>query len=128
MSLISEKEFKKEKIECNYCIEEGKEKVLLGNLSHTNHIDIHRHELPVRKYEFNPKHKVNGGWGSEMDLTDEEAQRVLNEAIVAKDDPKHLIAKYDGKYYSFRLHQDIYYHGYRDDSMPQSLRDRLKNK
>lgn len=77
--------------------------------------------------EDNPKHKVNGGWGSEMDLSDEDAQRVLNEAIVAIDDPKHLIAKYNGNYYSFRLHWDVYYHGYRDDTMPQNLKNKLEN-
>ena len=44
---------------------------------------------------------------------------MLNETIVAIDDPKHLIAKYNGNYYSFRLHWDVYYHGYRDDTMSQ---------
>lgn len=127
LSFVTEEEFKKETLKCNYHSNMRKTAVELKNLSHKDHIEIHRHILPIRKYEFNPKHKVNGGWGSEMDLSDEEAQRVLNEAIVAIDDPKHLIAKYNGNYYSFRLHWDVYYHGYRDDTMPQNLKNKLEN-
>lgn len=60
-----------------------------------------------------------------MDLPDEIAQNVLNKAIVAESDPKHLIAKYNGKYYSFRCHWDVCYHGYWDNTMPEKFRCRL---
>lgn len=124
---ISIEEFENEDVECRYYIENGRKNVILNNLSHKNHIEIDRYILPIRKYEFNPKHKINGGWGSEMDLSDEEAQIVLNKAIKAKKDSKHLIAKHNGNYYSFRQHLDICYHGYRDDSMPQNLKNKLDN-
>lgn len=101
------------------------EHIAIRNLAVKKHINIHRFQLPIRKYEFNPKHKVNSGWGTEMDLPDEIAQNVLNKAIVAESDPKHLIAKYNGKYYSFRCHWDVCYHGYWDNTMPEKFRCRL---
>lgn len=127
LSLKTNEEFNKEIVGCNYFRNESdkKEYISIKNLSKIEHIQVHRHDLPIRIYEFNPKHKINGGWGSKMDLSDETAQKVLDEAIVANDASKHLIAKYDGKYYSFRCHWDNYYHGYRDDSMPQNLKNRL---
>ena len=45
--------------------------------------------------------------------------------FVAESDSKHLIAKYNGKYYSFRCHWDVYYHGYWDNTMPENLKRRL---
>ena len=59
-----------------------------------------------------------------MDLSDEEAQKVLNTAIAAGDEKKHLIAKYKGRYYSFRCHYDNCYHGYIDDTMPENLKNK----
>ena len=34
---------------------------------------------------------------------------------------------FEKNYYSFRQHLDICYHGYRDDSMPQNLKNKLDN-
>lgn len=130
LSFQTKDEFAGDFFVCRYYAE-GKNKpelcenATIRNLAVKEHINIHRHELPIRKYEFNPKHKVNSGWGTEMDLSDETAQAVLNKAIPAESDPKHLIAKYHGKYYSFRCHWDIYYHGYWDNTMPENLKHRL---
>ena len=90
------------------------------------HIEYHKDALKIRKYEFNPKHKVNYGWGSDMDLTDDEAQQVLNSAIEAGDERKHLVAKYKGKFYSFRCHYSNCYHGYIDESMPENLKRKVE--
>ncbi|MDE7210132.1 MAG: hypothetical protein K2O03_01650, partial [Lachnospiraceae bacterium] len=56
---------------------EKSERVEIGNISLLCHIKTHGKLLGVRKYELNPKHKINVGWGTEMDLTDKEAQELL---------------------------------------------------
>lgn len=130
LSLQTKDDFAGDFLPCRYYAE-GKDKsgscerITIRNLALKEHINIHRFQLSIRKYEFNPKHKLNSGWGTEMDLPDPIAQSVLNKAIVAGSDPKHLIAKYNGKYYSFRCHWDVYYHGYQDNTMPEKLRRRL---
>ncbi len=130
LSLQTKDDFSEDFLSCHYFVE-GKDKpglcedIKIRNLAVKKHINIHRFQLPIRKYEFNPKHKVNSGWGTEMDLSDETAQRVLDKAIVVGSDPKHLIAKCNGRYYSFRCHWDVYYHGYWDNTMPENLRHRL---
>ena len=130
LSLQTKDDFAGDFLTCRYYAE-GKNKpelcenATIRNLAVKEHINIHRHELSIRIYEFNPKHKVNSGWGTEMDLSNETAQVVLNKAIVAESDSKHLIAKYNGKYYSFRCHWDVYYHGYWDNTMPENLKRRL---
>ena len=98
----------------------------LSNISELKHIDYHKEALKIRKYEFNPKHKINYGWGSDMDLTDDEAQRVLNFSIEAGDENKHLIAKYNGKFYSFRCHYSNCYHRYIDESMKDNLKRKIE--
>ena len=87
------------------------------------HISRDRFLPGIRKYEFNPKHKVNVGWGSEMPLSDEDAQKLLNIALpIDGDQERHLVAAYKGKYYSFRKHHGNCYHGYLDNTMPQNYR------
>jgi hypothetical protein len=125
LSLQTKEKFSEDNIKCHYCTAEQIKEVTIRNLAMKEQIVIHRFDLPIRKYEFNPKHKINSGWGTVMDLSDEIAQRVLNDAIIAETDPGHLIAKYNGKYYSFRRHWDIYYHGYWDNTMPQNLKNKL---
>lgn len=98
----------------------------LSNVSELTHLDYHKETLKIRKYELTPKHKINYGWGSDMDLTDDVAQRVLNSAIEAGDESKHLIAKYNGKFYSFRCHYSNCYHGYPDESMPENLKRKVE--
>lgn len=94
----------------------------LDNISKIEHIEIHKRKLGIRKYEFNPKHKINVGWGTEMDLSDAEAQRLLTKALPVDKEGKHLVAKQGVKYYSFRCHYDNCYHGYWDNSMPEHIR------
>ena len=124
-SFSSQKEFLYEQIKGIYTTEDGAEQpAAIENIADIRHIDIHKDLLGIRKYESNPKHKINYGWGSDMDLSDEEAQKVLNTAIAAGDEKKHLIAKYKGRYYSFRCHYDNCYHGYIDDTMPENLKNK----
>lgn len=114
---------------CGEYTSDGKMSVTveIDNISEIEHIDIHWFKLGKRIYEANPKHKANYGWGSLMDLTDDEAQYVLDRAVIAGDGEKHLIAKYHNIYYSFRCHWKNYYHGYQDNSMPEEMKRRLKD-
>lgn len=74
------------------------------------------------KYEFNKKHAEKYGWGTVMDLTDSEAQELLLWAVSVDNTYKHLIAKKNGKYYSFRRHHGNCYHGYWDNTMSEKYK------
>lgn len=103
----------------------------IPNIANAEHLDIHRKKLGIRKYEFNPKHKINVGWGTEMDLNDDEAQKLLLYALPVDREENHLVAKKNGKYYSFRCHHGNCYHGYWDNTMPENNRrvaDRMEYK
>lgn len=102
--------------------EKQKMNIELDNISKMEHIEIHKRKLGIRKYEFNPKHKINIGWGTEMDLSDEEAQGLLAKALPVDKEEKHLVAKKGERYYSFRCHYDNCYHGYWDNSMLEHIR------
>lgn len=87
------------------------------NIATNEHINIHRALLGIRTYHANDeKHKKNkenyyGGKSpaSPMDLTDDEAQKLLNKAIEVNG---RLYAKKNGNYYAFQKEQDIIFHGY----------------
>lgn len=98
----------------------------LFNLSNESHIKDHESNLGIRIYENNPKHKVNYGWGSLMDLDDKIAQEVLNTAVPVPNNSGHLINQYHGKYYSFRRHHNNCFHGYIDDTIPQNYHSLLE--
>lgn len=101
--------------------------VQVDNVAKKEHVDIHWLKLKGRIYEANPKHKANYGWGSLMDLNEKEAQYVLDRAIMAENNEKHLIARYNDVYYSFRCHWRNFYHGYQDNSMPEDMKRSLTN-
>lgn len=109
-SVPVDEKWKSDKLEGFLKWEDENVNIEIGNLSVLEHIKIHEEQLQIRKYESNPKHKVNVGWGTEMDLTDQEAQELLMKAIPAERAYKHLIAKRDEKYYSFRRHHGNCYH------------------
>lgn len=124
-SFSSQQEFLKANIHGRYVSENGREEAAsLNNLSQISHVDGYKEQLGIRIYDPSPKHKINYGWGSDMDLPDEEAQLVLNRAVPAGDEKKHLVAKHKGRYYSFRCHYDNCYHGYIDDTMPQNIKNK----
>lgn len=98
-------------------------KVEIHNIAALEHINIHEQQLQMWKYEFNKKHAEKYGWGTTMDLTDAEAQELLLQAVSVDNTYKHLIAKKNGKYYSFRRHQGNCYHGYWDNTMQENYRN-----
>lgn len=101
-------------------------KVNIPNLCDEQHIHLHRELLNVRVYEDNPKHKIGYGWGSPMDLTLSEAQKVLDEAVLYEDSKNCLVNKYNGKYYIFRRHINNCYHGYIDTAIPENIKGKLR--
>lgn len=106
------------------------DEISLRNLSKMEHINYYRKELGLRRYIANEKkHKFGrdnlygkGRVGSRMDLHDEEAQDLLNKAVIIKG---RLYAKKNGHYYAFQNERDIDYHGYRADDVGDDIRSRL---
>lgn len=105
----------------------------IKNISKNEHFDIHRFEIGLRKYNANAKkHKRDrenpygkGKIGSRMDLSDEEAQDLLNKAVCIKG---RLYGKKNGYYYAFQNERDIIYHGYRVDDLGEDIRSKLDKK
>lgn len=96
--------------------------VKINNIAALEHIKIYERQLQMWKYEFNKKHAETYGWGTVMDLTDSEAQELLLSAVSVDNTYKHLIAKKNGKYYSYRRHHENCYHGYWDDTMQENYK------
>lgn len=103
----------------------GEREATVLNISQPIHIEDHSDLLKIRIYEFNPKHKIGYGWGSPMDLDDETAQLLLNDAIQYDNDEKCLVNKYNGQFYVFRRHFSNCYHGYRHDSLPVKIKKKF---
>ncbi len=125
-SIITNEIFAEEVLEGLYKDVNGKEiKSFLKNISQEKHLETSSATIGYRIYEENPKHKINYGWGSPMDLNAEEAQIALNQAVSEGKDDKHLASKYKGKYYSFRCHEKNCYHGYEDNGLDDGVKSRL---
>ncbi len=89
--------------------------ISIGNISEKDHMFYHADKIIIRKYMPNPKHSMNsyirvgGKVVSKMDLTDEEAQMVLNRAQII--DGK-LYGNKGEKVYEFRCTIGCYFHGF----------------
>src|SRR5262245_29070677 len=67
----------------------------------------------ARNYEANPKHRAGHGNVSEMDLSDDEAYKLLNSDTAFRVDAKTYVAVYRKKhFYAFQAHRPNWYHGY----------------
>jgi len=67
----------------------------------------------ARKYEFNDKHATARGNVSKMDLTDVEAQQLLNSGTCFAAKSNAWIGVLNRrKIYAFRMHSPNTYHGY----------------
>lgn len=101
----------------------------IKNISRPTHIEEHRVKLGIRCYQRNPKHKPiytsmgNGRQASPMDLSDQEAQEILNTAI-SIDTERVLYAVKENKCYVFREHEPgkAIYHGYLDEDPPENVK------
>ena len=100
--------------------------ICMKNISRDEHINYYRRELGIRRYVANKeKHKPDrenaygkGRVGSRMDLPDDEAQVLLNNAIKING---RLYAKKCGAYYAFQNEQDVVFHGYRADDLKENI-------
>ena len=57
-----------------------------------------------------------------MDLSDSEAQELLNRAIEIEG---NIYGKRKGKYYCFQKHHDNYYHGYQNNNLELHIRNKI---
>ncbi len=98
----------------------GESEAGISNISCEEHFWIHRDRLGIRIYEANDvKHKKErenyygkGKTASPMDLSDQEAQELLNRAIWIKG---RLYARKGIHNYTFQNTRDCIYHGYISD-------------
>lgn len=122
-SIPTEKKWAADKLSGILRGKEEAKSVEIKNIALKSHIKTYEKQLGIRKYEFNPKHKINVGWGTEMDLDDQEAQELLMAAVPVDESYRHLVAKKNGRYYSFRCHYGNCYHGYWDNTMSEKNRN-----
>lgn len=86
-------------------------------------LEIMHYCIGILKHKFDRENYYGKGKvGSRMDLSDEEAQELLNKAIYIKG---RLYAKKDDHYYAFQREQDIIYHGYRVDDLRDDIKKTL---
>ena len=100
---------------------------VIRNISNESHIQIHSDFLGRRIYEKSPKHGLKtyfraGERISAMDLSDDEAQLLLDQAIKIGE---RLYAKAKGVYYVFPVTLNNIYHGFRHDSLPEHIRQKI---
>lgn len=122
VSLRSNEAFLKENIEVLY---KGNA-INLKNISCDNHIFIHRQDLGLRIYKANDKkHKPDryneygkGKVASPMDLTEDEAQQLLDKAVCIKGS---LYGRKHGINYAFQNERDVYYHGYQVNDLGDDI-------
>lgn len=110
---------------------EGKvkqEKVSIKNISKQEHIRLYEEFLGIRHYEANKKHRKQpyidaaGRYVAAMDLSDLEAQELLNRAVEIEG---NIYGKRNGQYYSFQRHHDNYYHGYQNNNLGLHIRNKI---
>lgn len=124
ISLNSDSVFENETIHALCC----QKPVEIDNLSKTEHIRIHSDKLGIRYYEHNKKHGKNayiragGMTASEMDLTQETAQMVLDHAVEAGG---HLYGYYEENYYEFRKTEKNTYHGYKNKNLTKEIKKKI---
>lgn len=126
ISLNSNTIFENEKITavCN------DEPVQIDNLAKMEHIQLHSDKLGIRYYEHNKKHgkkpyiRVGGVKASEMDLSQDIAQAVLDEAVEIGG---HLYGYYNGCCYEFKKTEKNTYHGYKNMDVEKDTQKKIEN-
>ncbi|MEQ9481396.1 hypothetical protein [Coleofasciculus sp. F4-SAH-05] len=78
------------------------------------------------QYITSPKH-APGGWGTLMDLTDEEAQQVLDTGIVSG---RQIYGYFKGQFYEFQSDNMDGFHGYpvSENEVPSNVIKQINNK
>lgn len=102
----------------------------IRNIAQSSHIGHHSAALGRRIYQPNPKHHSKAYMRADMlvspmDLSLEDAQKALDEAIEIEG---RLFSKVGNSYYEFRVHQDNCYHGYRNDHVEHDILKKIEQK
>lgn len=121
VSLQKAPNFSFELIPVKFCKDgEIYEYIQISNLTHANQACKLR-----RTYAPSPKHAA-GGWGTLMDLSDELAQKVLDNGICGPS--KQIYGYCNGKFYEFQPDNAGGYHGYpvNDTEIPPMVYKELK--
>lgn len=106
----------------------GGEYISIKNISKMDHVNLYSQKLGIRFYQPNPKHGktsyigAKGRYVNPMDLSDEEAQNLLNLAIEING---ILYGKLHGNYYCFRRHINNCYHGYKNNDLDSNIRCKI---
>lgn len=111
----------------------GRQEVKIRNISCEDHLNYYRDILGMRIYKANDeKHKKDrenaygkGKTASPMNLSDKEAQKLLDEAIWIK---QRLYARKGNCNYAFQNTQDCIYHGYIADDLSDDILSELYGK
>ncbi len=104
------------------------EKVSIKNIAKPEHIRHYEKFLGIRHYEANKKHRKQpyidaaGRYVDAMDLSDAQAQELLNRAVEVEG---NLYGKKNGQYYSFQRHHDNYYHGYQNHNLGLHIKNKI---
>lgn len=107
---------------------QGDGTVLIDNVSKKEHIMFHSEKLGIRYYEANKKHgkkpyiRSGGMIASEMDLSEEIAQKVLDEAVEISG---HLYGVNEGKFYEFKKTEKNTYHGYNNAALSKEMQQKI---
>lgn len=127
VSFETEEGLKREKIEG----EIDQESVTIKNISDEKHLLLYREIVGLRIYEENKKHKKDrenaygkGKVASPMDLSDEEAQYLLDRANSIKG---RLYAKKGRNYYAFQKTRECIYHGYIADDLGDDVKSAINS-
>lgn len=100
----------------------------IDNLSKREHIEVHSEKLGIRYYEPNIKHgkkpyiRSGGVISSEMDLSEDIAQEVLDGAIEIDG---HLYGYHNEYFYEFRRTEKNIYHGYKNTELSKELKRKI---
>lgn len=109
----------------------GLNKVSIKNISRQEHICLYGKWLGIRHYEANRKHRkipyidAAGRHVAAMDLSELDAQKLLNQAIEING---NLYGKKHGQYYSFQNHHDNCYHGYQNNDLGENIIKKIDEK
>lgn len=116
--------------DCKVPVEIEEKKEIVRNISKNIHIDYYAEELGKRFFVANDeKHKKDrenpygkGKIASPMDLEQDEAQELLDKAIIVNG---RLYGRKNGVNYAFQNTRKTEYHGYIADDLPDNIKHEL---
>jgi hypothetical protein len=128
ISLQNAPDFSNESITVEFTIDENSDSITIHNFT-----DVSQPRNSLPKYEASPRHRQQGERGKKgtlMDLSDIEAQEVLDESYINNwFEGKKFYGYKNGKFYEFQKTDNAgTYHGYpvKRDEVPHEVREEMK--